>query len=589
MYYMVITTEYEKAIEFLKVGCNCGCSSKVPKEAFAKMREAFQALSKPEQDIFLMAQLKAMDGGSISASRRLKKKARINKRTLYCWDRNISLCQKTYLNMLGIGRAHFENVRNHLLNNGLLSRVHGNVKRMPQWKTKMVIDKDVAITVKNFLLNYAEVHGLPSPVRNVNRVTQSIIFLPAEMSYKSVHRDFLAGLEEDNTLRALKYDAFRKLWHQLTPYIQIMSPRTDLCDTCQHLRNDLQFKARKEEEAQDLLKRYKEHLAKAKLERNYYNKNTKLAEEHRKLINQKYPIAIAKNKIPYRSVDAAAHYSYDWAQNVHVPHSDQQIGKVYYLSARKIHLFGIQDEAVREQINYVLDENELLGKGPNGTLSLVFDGIKRLNKGEKHLKITCDNAGGQNKNNTTLWFYLYLVICEYYESIELNFMVPGHTKFKCDGSFGLIKRLYRKTTVDCVDHVVDVVKRSSITGLNKARCYNGDEGFQYYDIISGLETYFKKLPGLQKFQHFLFTSANPGIIKTQEFANGPLQEFKLLKIGKSEASKVIKKIKALSFAVLVPPPMELKRQEYLYHNIRPFVRDEFKDITCPRPTYSDNE
>jgi hypothetical protein len=272
-----------------------------------------------------------------------------------------------------------------------------------------------------------------------------------------------------------------------------------------------------------------------------------------------------------------------------VPHSDQQIGKVYYLSARKVHLFGIQDEAVHEQINYVLDKNELLGKGPNGTLSLVFDGIKQLNKGEKHLKITCDNAGGQNKNNTTLWFYLYLVIAGYYESIELNFMVPGHTKFKCDGSFGLIKRLYRKTTVDCVDHIVDVVKRSSITGLNKARCYNGSEGFQYFDILSSLEIYFRKLPGMQKFQHFLFTSAMPGVVKVQEFANGPCQDFKLLKIGKSETSTVIEKIKALSFAVLVPPPMELKCQEYLYHNIRPFVRDEFKDITCPRPTYSDNE
>ena len=77
----------------------------------------------------------------------------------------------------------------------------------------MVIDINVAAAVKNFLLNYAEVHGLPSPVRNVNRVTQSIIFLPAEMSYKSVHRDFLAGLEEDSNLCALKYDAFRKLWH----------------------------------------------------------------------------------------------------------------------------------------------------------------------------------------------------------------------------------------------------------------------------------------------------------------------------------------------------------------------------------------
>jgi hypothetical protein len=30
------------------------------------MREAFQALSKSEQDIFLMAQLKVMDGGIIS-------------------------------------------------------------------------------------------------------------------------------------------------------------------------------------------------------------------------------------------------------------------------------------------------------------------------------------------------------------------------------------------------------------------------------------------------------------------------------------------------------------------------------------------
>jgi len=43
---------------------------------------------------------------------------------------------------------------------------------------------------------------------------------------------------------------------------------------------------------------------------------------------------------------------------------------------------------VHEQLNYVLDEDEIIGKGPNGTLSMVFDGIKNLNKGEKHLKVT---------------------------------------------------------------------------------------------------------------------------------------------------------------------------------------------------------
>ena len=41
-------------------------------------------------------------------------------------------------------------------------------------------------------------------------------------------------------------------------------------DACQHFQNGLRYNARKEEEAKDLLKKYKEHLVKAKLERNYY-------------------------------------------------------------------------------------------------------------------------------------------------------------------------------------------------------------------------------------------------------------------------------------------------------------------------------
>ena len=44
----------------------------------------------------------------------------------------------------------------------------------------MVIDQNVAIAVKNFLENYAEIHGLPSSGRSVNRITQSFTYLPAE-------------------------------------------------------------------------------------------------------------------------------------------------------------------------------------------------------------------------------------------------------------------------------------------------------------------------------------------------------------------------------------------------------------------------
>jgi hypothetical protein len=74
----------------------------------------------------------------------------------------------------------------------------------------MTIDKDIAKTVKSFLESYAETHGLPDPGK-IKRTAHSIIFLPTQISYKSVHRDFLASLEEDNSLKSLKYEAFRRL------------------------------------------------------------------------------------------------------------------------------------------------------------------------------------------------------------------------------------------------------------------------------------------------------------------------------------------------------------------------------------------
>ena len=168
-------------------------------------------------------------------------------------------------------------------------------------------------------------------------------------------------------------------------------------------------------------------------------------------------------------------------------------------------------------------------------------------------------------------------------------MVPGHTKFKCDGSFGLIKKLYRKTTVDCIDHIVKVVKKSSTAGLNIAQCYENGKGFQYLDLNSVLGIFFKKLSGLQKYQHFVFEAAKPGVVKAQLVANSAFTEFNLLKTRKASVSEITKEIKFFSILILTPPPLDYKRQEYLYHHLRPFVRDESKDITCPSPTYTGNK
>ena len=74
------SSEYKKTIRFLELGCNCGCSKMIPRENYVRRFKLFLGLSKT---FFLMAQLKAMNGGEITVGRRLKKKTRINKRTFY--------------------------------------------------------------------------------------------------------------------------------------------------------------------------------------------------------------------------------------------------------------------------------------------------------------------------------------------------------------------------------------------------------------------------------------------------------------------------------------------------------------------------
>lgn len=42
------------------------------------------------------------------------------------------------------------------------------------------------------------------------------------------------------------------------------------------------------------------------------------------------------------------------------------------------------------------------------------------------------------------------------KTIEMNFLVAGHTKFTCDMCFGMVKKKYRRTRVSCLDDIAKV-------------------------------------------------------------------------------------------------------------------------------------
>ena len=177
---------------------------------------------------------------------------------------------------------------------------------------------------------------------------------------------------------------------------------------------------------------------------------------------------------------------------------------------------------------------------------------------------------GQNKNNYSLFFYSWLIDRGMYDEIELNFMIPGHTKFICDSCFGLIKILYRKSKVNTVNDVVSIVNRSTTVHLNTSQCYLDGEGFQYYNFKDYFQT-FKKLPNIQKSHHFYFISKDPGVV-----------------CYKDRLEDDYKKITIRSFSYnssILPSkinvrPFSLKRQEELYKEIVPYIDLSYCDITC---------
>ena len=61
-------------------------------------------------------------------------------------------------------------------------------------------------------------------------------------------------------------------------------------------------------------------------------------------------------------------------------------------------------------------------------------------RNKKKLVLHSDNCSGQNKNRFVIFYLLWRVMVGLDDEVILYFLIPGHTKNVCDGSFGHVKR-----------------------------------------------------------------------------------------------------------------------------------------------------
>lgn len=94
----------------------------------------------------------------------------------------------------------------------------------------------------------------------------------------------------------------------------------------------------------------------------------------------------------------SVHWSFKMAQLVSLPHQPLQAGPVYFLWGYKVNIFGVMNDTVRRQYNYLRPEAVSVAKGSNYIISSMFHHANSTYDHGEKIYLYTDNCCWQNKN-----------------------------------------------------------------------------------------------------------------------------------------------------------------------------------------------
>ena len=136
---------------------------------------------------------------------------------------------------------------------------------------------------------------------------------------------------------------------------------TDLCLTCHQNTSKLLRSANlPDNEKSQCVLAQQEHLNCVQTEREFY-RNT-CCESKNNLERLADTIEFDEPHDPC-SIDAVIRYSFDFAQQIHIPSNPMQLGPIYFKTPRKCGIFGVMCEAVPQQLTTLLTRQVTVVKG----------------------------------------------------------------------------------------------------------------------------------------------------------------------------------------------------------------------------------
>lgn len=578
----VVNGQEEEAVQsFLERGCGCAlnCQNKFTKEELLASRAQFRALSASESNCYILAQLRVFSRHSDIACSARSQNARTRQKFDYRINSDREVCRDAFLFYHSESLKRLQRLQEYLSEKPITPPIHGNVGH----KSPNAYTDAEREAVKSFILNFSEIHGLPDPGRDVRKGKGRLrIFLPSLLNYTSVHRsykDSLGAIDKE----AIPYRTFLDIWQKELPHIEFNRPRSDLCMTCENFKkalNQVTAESIEEQEKQEatIYQQALDHLNYVKKERLYYKSYV-----HESVIDYKKINKIATMQMGQEnSLDIVMSYSWDFAQQLQYPFEEQQVGPIFFKTPRRAQLFGVCCEGSQQQANYLIDEADFPEKNANTVISLLDHFFSHYGYGETHAYLTADNCVGQNKNNAVIQYLMYRILSNLHTTIEMSFLVVGHTKFSPDSHFGIAKKKYRLSQVYTYEQLARVIEDSAQDRYNICHRYHEtkeSDGIIYRDWSNWLSNYFKIIPNITNYHHFLLNSIDGGTLIVKKTVEAEEKKIDILK-------KPIdcKKSRIYPPERLYPAGLSSERQWYLYEQIRQHIPSEIdKNLTCPKP------
>ena len=477
-------SEKAKVNAFYSNTCQCkfgeneqACSRSITISDFLDSRNNCHELSSMELDFVILGAIQSsLNCSDVSASGRTEKNRKLSRMSFFFHGKRI--CRKTFLFLHCISKNKFCSLVKHYQDNGLSLRVHGNKKRLPSW----IVPSETVEKVVKYILNIAEEQALLLPGRVPGFKRTDVRLLPSVLTKHRLWKTYCEICTSQGD-RSVGYSKFCDLWNQLCPFVLIMRPATDLCWTCQKNNNLIQKSANlPENQKVEAVRNQEEHLRLTAGERDFYKKCCQESKESVGRNLQEIDFTMGREPCSYQGT---VHYSYDYAQQLHYPSDPLQPGPIYFKTPRKCLIFGVCCEAIPRQVNFLIDENVLTGKGANSTISYVHFYFERHCLGETEAQVHADNCGAQNKNSAFIWYYLWRVMNGLHETINYNFLLPGHTKFSPGWCFGLLKQKTRKTFISSLFDIARSVEESATVNVAElVGLHNGTVLIPTYDWVT---------------------------------------------------------------------------------------------------------